>query len=256
MKKITFLGTGTSQGVPVINCHCDVCRSTDVKDKRLRSSISIVSPSKNIIIDVGPDFRYQMLRNPIDRLDAVLLTHEHNDHVAGMDDLRPFNFLQDEDIPIYACDRVLNEIKTRFYYAFMEKSYPGAPGYALNKLKTGQSFMLGAIKITAFEVMHGRLPILCYRLDDFVYITDAKTISEDSMNIISGCEIMVVNALRKENHWSHMTLEEALILIDRVKPKKAYLTHMSHLIGKHSDISKELPENVFFAYDGLIIESS
>lgn len=256
MKKITFLGTGTSQGVPVINCHCDVCRSADSKDKRLRCSIAISSGDMNFVIDVGPDFRYQMLQNPIPRLDAVFLTHEHNDHVAGMDDLRPFNFLQDEDIPIYACDRVLDEIKTRFYYAFMEKAYPGAPGYSLRSLKHGDTIELGNIKITAFEVMHGRLPILSYRFDDFVYITDAKTISDKSIEIIKNCEVLVLNALRRENHWSHLTLEEALVIINRVKPQKTYLTHMSHLIGKHEDISRNLPENVFFAYDGLSFQSS
>ena len=249
--EIEFLGTGTSQGVPVINCSCEVCQSKDSKDKRLRTSIHVRSANTHVIVDVGPDFRYQMLRTDVPRIDAALITHEHNDHVAGMDDLRPYNFLQREDIPIYACDRVVRELKTRFYYAFMEKTYPGAPGYDVRTIKHGDRFSIGDIDVLAFEVMHGNLPILCYRFNDVVYITDAKTISDSSVEMIKNCDTLIINCLRFEEHWSHLSFDEVLEWIEIIRPRKAYLTHMSHLIGKHQEISKLLPAHVFFAFDGL-----
>ena len=254
MLDITFLGTGTSQGVPVINCPCDVCQSEDPRDKRLRSSISISDGDKNIVIDVGPDFRTQLLRNPLSRIDAVFITHEHNDHVAGMDDLRPFNFLQQADIPVFACERVIKELKVRFYYAFMDKSYPGAPGYQIKPIKHGDTWEVGNMKCTAFEVMHGNLPIICYRINDFVYITDAKTISESSREIIRGCQVMVVNALRRQDHWSHHTLGEAVNFTKEIGAPLTYFTHMSHLMGQHSIIENQLPKGMMFAQDGLAIK--
>lgn len=250
---ITFLGTGTSQGVPVINCRCEVCQSDDIKDNRLRSSISVSDGEDYIMVDVGPDFRAQMLRNPIPKVDAVFITHEHNDHVAGMDDLRPFNFVQQEDIPVFACDRVVKELKVRFYYAFMDKAYPGAPGYNMQTIKHGDTWQVGKMKCTAFEVMHGNLPIICYRINDFVYITDAKTISEDAKKIIRGCKVMVVNALRHEQHWSHHTLLEAIGFAKEINPPVTYFTHMSHLIGQHDTVENQLPDGMKFAHDGLRI---
>ena len=251
--RIEFLGTGTSQGIPVINCDCPTCLSIDPKDSRLRCSIVIQSNRQSIIIDVGPDFRQQMLRSKTKKIDNVLLTHEHNDHIIGLDDLRPFNFVQKMDIPIHGLSRVLEDVKLKFHYAFTKSPYPGAPGYRLIDLAHGDCLQFDDIHVTAFEVMHGDLPILCYRLNDFVYITDAKTIDKKSMSIIEGCDTLVVNALRFKEHWSHFTLDEALAFINRVKPQKAYLTHMSHLLGAHEDISKKLPSNVFLAYDGLTL---
>lgn len=252
--RIRFLGTGTSQGVPIINCACQVCLSTNPKDNRLRSSILVQDENTNIIIDVGPDFRQQLLRFPISHLDAVLLTHEHNDHVAGMDDLRPFNFIQNADIPIYSLSRVQDEIKSRFYYAFQESIYPGAPGYELHESNHADILKIGSMNITCFEVMHGNLPILGYKIKNFVYITDAKTISSDSLQLIRNCDTLVINALRIEEHWSHLTLNEALKIIEEIKPRVAYLTHMSHLIGLHEEITMQLPENVFLSFDGLRID--
>lgn len=251
--RIELLGTGTSQGVPVICCDCKVCSSIDPRDKRLRCSVSIEHNGKSIIVDVGPDFRQQILRSKVSHIDMVLLTHEHNDHIIGLDDLRPFNFSQKKEMPLFSLERVLSEVKSKFYYAFTEQNYPGAPSYSLNEVKHGDQWSLGDINITAFEVMHGDLPILCYRFNDFVYITDAKRISPESLDIIRGCDTLIVNALRKESHWSHLTLDEALHLVEEVKPRKAYLTHLSHRFGKHEEIEAILPDNVRVCYDGLVL---
>ncbi len=251
--KITFLGTGTSQGVPVIACNCEVCLSTDKKDKRTRSSILISYNDKNIVVDTGPDFREQMLRENVQNLEAVLFTHEHKDHLAGMDDVRAFNFKSKQDMPVYANKRVIEALKREFHYVFAEIKYPGVPEIMINQIDFS-SFNLFGKNIVPIEVMHHKLPVTCFRIDNFTYITDANFISKEEKKKIFGTEYLVINALRKEKHISHFTLDEALELIQEINPKKAYLTHISHLLGKHEDVSKELPNNVEIAYDGLILD--
>lgn len=252
---IEFLGTGTSQGVPVVLCDCEVCQSSDTKDKRLRSSMRIRKNDYEILIDVSPDFRAQMLRTDMDKIDAVLLTHEHNDHIAGMDDLRPYNFHQNSAIPIYGFQRVLDAVQSKFHYAFMENPYPGAPKYDLHPVEPIQRLKLGGINIQVMEVMHGDLPIAGFRFDDFVYITDAKYLNEETIKIAKDAEILVLNALRHEPHWSHLNLNEAMKLVDLLNPKAVYLTHVSHLMGKHEKINRELLDpKVQFAYDGLKLD--
>ena len=248
---VEFLGTGTSQGVPVIQCKCPVCLSDDPRDNRLRCSIAISTGEKSLVVDVGPDFRQQMLRTDYPTVDSVLITHEHNDHVAGMDDLRPYNFIKNADIPVKAMKRVGDELKQRYYYAFMEQKYPGAPSYDLQTIEHGDEWEWEGIKITAFEIMHGSLPILGFRFDDFVYITDAKVIPEKSMKYLKNIDCLVLNALRDQEHWSHLTLSEARELAFELNPKRAYFTHVSHLLGKHESIEKKLWENQKFAFDGL-----
>jgi phosphoribosyl 1,2-cyclic phosphate phosphodiesterase len=252
--EITFLGTGTSQGVPVIACNCEVCKSTNLKDNRLRTSIMISLNKKNIVIDTGPDFRQQMLRENVQHLDAILFTHEHKDHIAGLDDIRAFNYQTKKDMPIYATKQVQIGLKKEFHYIFSGFDYPGIPKVDIQTINHNQPFELFENTITPIEVMHYKLPVTAYRIEKFTYITDANYISEAEKEKIKGTEVLVINALRKEKHISHFTLDEALKLINEIKPKKAYLTHISHLLGKHKDICLELPENVFLAYDGLKIE--
>lgn len=251
--EITFLGTGTSQGVPVIACNCEVCQSTDLKDKRLRTSILISINDKNIVVDTGPDFRQQMLRENVQHLDAIFFTHEHKDHVAGLDDIRAFNYQTKQDMPIYATEQVQIGLKKEFHYIFSDFQYPGIPKVDLHTIKDNQPFKLFNKTVIPIEVKHYKLPVTAYRIDNFTYITDANFISDAEKEKIKGTEVLVINALRKEKHISHFTLDEALELIEEIKPKKAFLTHISHLLGKHNDISLELPENVFLAYDGLKI---
>lgn len=254
LKTVTFLGTGTSQGIPIIACHCSVCESKDQKDKRLRTSCLIESKGGTVItIDAGPDFREQMLRNRVDRLDAILVTHAHRDHVAGLDDVRAYNYVQKESMPIYGNNIALEDIKTTYHYAFDKTNYPGLPAFQLRDIDKDEPFYIRDIHVQPIEVMHYRLPIFAYRIENFAYITDAKTIAPQEEEKLKGVEILVVNALRKEEHFSHFTLAEALALIARVKPQKAYLTHISHYLGLHEQVQKELPENVFLAYDGLQI---
>ena len=248
--KVTFLGTGTSQGVPIIACECEVCQSTDAKDKRLRSSVLIELDHCNIIIDAGPDFRQQLLRANLKTLDAILLTHEHYDHIAGLDDIRAFNWIQKRPTDIYAEARVQNSIKRIFSYVFAVKKYPGIPQMNLFTIDEN-AFSIHGHQIQPIRGWHYKLPVLGYRIGTFAYLTDMKTIEDHEIQKLKGVETLVVNALRRETHISHMTLDQALELIQKVQPKKAYLTHMSHQFGKHEDISKEVPENVFFAYDGL-----
>ena len=251
--KITFLGTGTSQGVPVIACKCKVCQSTNSKDKRLRTSILINYNGKNIVVDTGPDFRQQMLINQVDNLDAVLFTHEHKDHIAGLDDIRAFNYQSKKDMPIYATEQVQFGLKKEFHYIFADFQYPGIPKVKLNTIHNFKPFTLFGKTITPIEVMHYKLPVTAFRIDNFTYITDANFISDSEKLKLKGTEILVVNALRKEEHISHFTLQQALDLITEIKPKQAYLTHISHLLGTHNDVSLELPDNVSIAYDGLEI---
>lgn len=250
--QITFLGTGTSQGIPVIGCSCEVCTSKNPKDKRLRCSILITYYEKNYVIDVGPDFRIQMLRAGVNDLEKVFLTHEHNDHIIGLDDLRPFIFKHNKEIEIYGLPRVLAEVRERFQYAFSYQPYPGAPSFELKALRPGKSYVDDTFEIEALGVLHGSLEILGYKIRDFAYLTDVKTLPIQTINKIKGIKVLVISALRKgKPHHSHLTLRESLELVQLIKPQKAYLTHLSHLMGKHDLVSEELPENVEIAFDGL-----
>ncbi|MFC3559369.1 MBL fold metallo-hydrolase [Pedobacter jamesrossensis] len=252
--KVTFLGTGTSQGVPVIACNCEVCQSTDKHDNRLRTSILIDLGDKTIVIDSGPDFRYQLLREKVKDLDAVLFTHEHKDHIAGLDDIRPFNYLLHKVIDVYATERVQTALKREFYYIFAETKYHGLPQINLHTVKNGEDFKIGKNTIVPFEVMHHLLPITGYRIRDFTYITDAKTISDVSFEKIKGTRVLVINALQKESHISHFTLNEAIDFAEKVGAEITYLTHISHNLGLHEDVEMNLPSNIRLAYDGLKIE--
>ena len=252
--KITVLGTGTSQGVPVIACECDVCQSEDIKDKRLRTSIMITYKGVNYVIDTGPDFRQQMLREDVKRLRAIIYTHEHKDHIAGLDDVRAFNYVQKSSMDIYCDKRVEKALKREFYYAFEENPYSGVPKLKLNIIDKNTPFTIEGLTFHPIEVIHKKLPVIAYRIKDFVYITDAKTIAKEEKEKIKGCEVLFVNALREEEHISHFNLKEALAFIEEIQPKKAYITHISHLFAKHKDIEAKLPKNVFAAYDGLQLE--
>lgn len=251
--KITFLGTGTSQGIPVIGCKCVVCQSADKKDKRLRVSVWIKTADKSIVIDSGPDFRYQMLRAGVDDLDAILYTHEHKDHVAGLDDIRPYNYILKKRIDIYATERVQEALRREFQYIFADTKYHGLPQINLHTI-TDETFTIGENTIVPFEVMHYKLPILGYRIGDFTYITDAKTISEASLEKIKGTKVLVLNALQKEDHISHLTFSEAIDMANKVGAEMTYFTHISHNLGLHETVSKELPDHIKLAYDGLTIE--
>lgn len=252
--RVTFLGTGTSQGVPVIACDCAVCTSADRHDKRLRVSVLVEVQGKAIVIDSGPDFRYQMLRAGLKNLDAILFTHEHKDHVAGLDDVRAFNYKQQSEIDIYAHKRVQDALKKEFHYIFSGNKYPGIPRLELHTIEADQPFLVSGINVIPISVMHFQLPVFGFRIGNFTYITDAKTISEADILKIKGSEILVINALQKEKHISHLTLDEALGLAAEIGAGKTYLTHISHRMGTHADVSKELPEGIFLAYDGLEVE--
>lgn len=251
--RITFLGTGTSQGIPVIGCGCAVCQSTDHRDKRLRVSVLVETVDKTLVIDSGPDFRYQMLRAGVKDLDAILFTHEHKDHIAGLDDIRPFNYLLHKRIDIYATLRVQEALRREFSYIFQDTKYFGLPQINLHTVES-EPFEVGATKVIPIDVMHFKLPILGYRIGDFTYITDAKTISEESFAKIKGTKYLVVNALQKEAHISHFTLEEAIDFADKVGAERTYFTHISHNLGKHADVEKELPAHIRLAYDGLVLD--
>ena len=251
---VTFLGTGTSQGVPVIGCQCAVCTSADPKDNRLRSSVMVEIDGKNIVVDTGPDFRYQMLRAKVKRLDAVLFTHEHKDHTAGLDDVRAFNHMQHRAMDIYAHPRVQVSLKREYHYVFTEKKYPGIPLLNLHDISKDQPFVAAGETIIPIEVMHYMLPVLGFRFEDFTYITDAKTITEKEKAKIRGSKVLVLNALQKAPHISHFTLSEAIAFALEIGAERTYFTHLSHTMGKHADVSKELPEGIFIAYDGLQIE--
>ncbi len=250
--KITILGSGTSQGVPVIGCRCEVCRSADPRDKRLRSSIFVQTQGKNLVVDTGPDFRQQMLRLDADRLDAVLLTHNHKDHVAGLDDIRAFNNLQQNDMPVYAEPYVQKALRNEFPYIFADHKYPGVPNVALHTIGE-EPFEVQGVPILPIRVLHYRLPVLGFRFGDFAYVTDASSIPPEHLERLRGCKVLVINALRHEKHISHFTVAEALEVIDQVKPEVAYLTHISHKLG-HTQTEAALPPNVRMAYDGLEIE--
>ncbi len=251
---VTILGSGTSQGVPVIACQCAVCRSSDPRDKRLRTSILLEYDGQVVVIDSGPDFRYQMLRANVNRLDALVFTHEHKDHVAGLDDIRAFNYVMQQKIPLYATTRVQNHLKQEFAYVFSGFNYPGIPEVTLHTIHSEFPFELAGLKFIPIEVLHYKLPVLGFRTGDFTYITDANYISDEEKEKIKGSRIIVINALRKEKHISHFTMDEAIATIHEFRPEVAYLTHISHQLGLHEEINKELPEGIFCAYDGLKFE--
>lgn len=251
--KVYFLGTGTSQGIPVIGSDHPVCRSTDSKDKRLRVSVWISWGEHSYVIDCGPDFRQQMLASNCQHVDAILFTHEHSDHTAGIDDIRPFNFKQGK-IPIYAHQRVIDNLKNRFDYVFATVNrYPGAPSVKTVEVVNNEPFALGDKSIIPINVMHGDLQVFGYRINDFAYVTDAKTIAESEISKLKDLKVLVINALREEPHIAHFNLQEALDFIALVKPEKAYLTHISHVLGFHEEVQERLPENVYLAYDNLEI---
>jgi len=250
--KITFLGTGTSQGVPVIACPCNVCKSTSAKDKRLRSAVLVELDTTTLVIDAGPDFRYQMLRQEVNKLDAILITHSHKDHIAGLDDVRSYNYLQKKPMDIYASIRDQEAIKQEFSYAFREHLYPGVPVINLHDIQ--HEIMIRGTKVEVLPVLHMKMEVYGYRIGDFAYITDTNYIPEDTMAKLMDCKVIVLNALRKEPHISHYNLEEAVRVLEFLRPEKAYLTHISHLMGFHDEVEKELPDFIRLAYDGLEIE--
>lgn len=251
--QVTFLGTGTSQGVPVITCECDVCQSSDPRDKRLRTSVLIEINGTNIVVDTGPDFRQQMLREKVKTLDAVLFTHEHKDHVSGMDDIRAFNYSSKRAIDIYASERTEIGLKKEFHYVFSDDPYPGIPKVNLHRIDS-VPFLVNGIKVIPIDVLHHELPVKAFRIADFTYITDANFISPSEIKKVEGTKVLVINALRKTPHISHFTLDEALELIQKIGPEQAYITHLSHLMGKHEDLEQELPANVYAAFDGLKVQ--
>ncbi|WP_111708475.1 MBL fold metallo-hydrolase [Lutibacter citreus] len=251
--KITFLGTGTSQGIPVINCDHPVCLSKDKKDKRLRVSILVEWDNYAYVVDCGPDFRYQMLRADVRKINGIFITHEHADHIAGLDDIRPFCF-QMGAVPIYAQQEVLENLAYRFEYIFNDKNkYPGAPR-VISKYLKNEPFTLSNIRISPVEVMHGNLKIYGYRFKNVAYLTDVKTIEADEKLKLQNLDVLIINAIRYEPHHSHLNIEEALELVEELKPKKTYFTHISHQLGFHAEVEKKLPKNVHLAYDELVLE--
>ena len=253
--KIHFLGTGTSQGIPVIGSNHPVCLSENTKDKRLRTAVLIEENNQNIVIDCGPDFRQQMLKINNSHLEAILFTHEHADHTAGLDDIRPYCFMESKAMPIYGQPRVINSLKQRFDYIFeTENRYPGAPSVMINEIEPYKTFRLNNTEITPLLVHHGSLPILGYKINNLAYLTDVKTLPEETYKAIENIDVLIISALRIQEHPTHNNLEEALIHIKKIKPKKAYLTHIGFQLGFHDEIQANLPENVFLAYDELILD--
>lgn len=251
--KVTILGSGTSQGVPLITCQCKVCSSNDPRDNRLRCSILIEHRDQTIVIDTGPDFRQQMLRAKVKKLDAVVFTHSHKDHIAGMDDIRAFNYSQKRDMDVYASQDVEEALKREFFYVFMTEKYPGVPSVQLHTIRN-ESFQIADVQLQPIAVWHHKMPVFGFRIGNFAYITDANLIPAQEMEKLQGLDILILNALRKESHISHFNLEQALEIIDQLKPKKAYLTHISHQFGLHAEEEALLPHNVFLAYDGLELQ--
>jgi phosphoribosyl 1,2-cyclic phosphate phosphodiesterase len=251
--RITFLGTGTSQGVPVIACTCAICRSSDSRDKRLRSSVMISSGEHNIVIDTGPDFRYQMLREEVKSLSGIVFTHEHKDHIAGLDEVRAFNFLNKWKAQVYCSEAVNKALRREFAYAFEESKYPGLPQIDIHIIDENP-FELQGLQFTPIQLMHMYMPVFGYRIGDFTYITDANYISDTEIEKIKGSKVLVLNALRREKHPSHFNLEEAIVLAQKIGAGRTYFTHISHQLGLHAEVEKELPDGIAIAYDGLKVE--
>ena len=252
--KLTFLGTGTSQGIPLIGCECKVCQSIDSKDKRLRTSVLIEHNNNIFVIDTGPDFRQQMLREKVKNLNAVIFTHEHKDHIAGLDDVRAFNFLLNRPMDVYATERVQNAIRKEFSYIFTDEKYPGIPKLNLHTI-AADNFTIDGTTFIPIEVMHHKMPVKAFRVNNITYITDANFISDQEKEKIKGSEIIIINALRKEEHISHYTFKQAIDLMFELEPKKAYFTHISHQLGLHKEVMNELPDWIELAYDGLTVEA-
>lgn len=251
--RVTFLGTGTSQGIPIIACPCEVCNSPDTRDQRLRTSVMIEDNGKVFVIDTGPDFRQQMLREKVKRMDAVLFTHEHKDHTAGFDDIRAFNFIQKKKIDVYASLRVQEAIRREFAYIFSDFKYPGIPEVELHLLENRKVNIQGT-DFLPVEALHYKMPVLGFRVGDFSYITDANYISPEEKEKLRNSKVLVLNALRKEEHISHFTLQQAIDLVNELRPEKAYFTHISHQLGLHEEVEKELPPHIRLAYDGLQLQ--
>ncbi|MEM1326579.1 MAG: MBL fold metallo-hydrolase [Bacteroidota bacterium] len=250
---ITFLGTGTSTGTPLIGCNCEVCQSDDPRDHRLRSSLFVEVEGVNILIDIGPDFRQQMLRANIQRIDAVLLTHEHNDHIIGLDEIRAFNFLQGEQIPVYASPRVIKVLRQRFSYLFEEQLYPGVPRVELREIDIDQPIVLNGISIVPIQYWHGRIPVIGFRINNLAYLTDFKSIDEVEFSKLNDINTLIISALHHRQHHSHLTLEEAIIWAEKIGATSTYFMHIAHRMGKHIDVQPTLPQGMQLAYDGLII---
>lgn len=248
--KITFLGTGTSQGVPVIGCTCEVCRSLDFRDKRLRTSVHLEVDNQSLLIDTGPDFRTQMLREGISKLNGVMYTHAHRDHTAGLDDIRAYNFLQKEKMELFGTPQVLDQLKSDFSYIFRESTYPGLPQLNLNTIGSAP-FFIGKTRITPLPVLHLKLEVTGFRIGNFSYITDANYIPPETMKLLEGTSTLVLNALQQEPHVSHFNLNEALEIVKLINPDQTYLIHMSHKMGLHQEIQEQLPSGVYLSYDGL-----
>ena len=253
--KLTFLGTGTSLGVPVVACGCAVCQSADWHDKHLRTSAMVATDEgKNILIDIGPDFREQMLREKVTHLDSILITHAHRDHVAGLDDIRSFNYVQNQKMEVYCNHEAKVAIERDYHYIFVPHEFPGLPEANLHELSGDEPFHAAGVEIMPIKAMHKLLPVLGFRIGPLVYITDANYISTNEMEKLKGADILVINALRKAKHFSHYCLPEALEIIAAVQPREAYLTHVSHEMGFYAEVSNELPPHVHIAYDGLQVE--
>lgn len=251
--RVTFLGTGTSQGVPVVACSCAVCINGTAKDNRLRSSILIETASEVFVVDAGPDFRQQLLREKVDKLDGILITHRHKDHIAGMDDVRSFNWFTNKPMDVYATAKDQQRIKEEFSYAFSESAYPGVPRFRLHTIDS-EAFSVGHTRVMPIQVLHMKMEILGFRIGDFAYLTDTNYIPGSVMASLLDCKVIVLSALRREKHVSHYTLEEAVRVLEFLRPEKAYLTHLSHLMGFHDEVEKELPDFISLAYDGLKLE--
>ena len=250
--EVTVLGTGTSQGIPVIACQCNVCLSSDALDKRLRTAVLLSHDGVNVCIDAGPDFRQQMLANDVKQLDAVLITHGHKDHTGGLDDVRAFNWVQKKPMDIFARKQVLDIVMREFPYAFGKNKYPGAPQINLCQIPDNP-FRIKGVGFTPIEAMHGQLPVVGFRIKDFSYLTDASYIADQELEKMKGSRVLILNALRREKHHSHFTLDEAIGIIQKLQPEQGYITHISHQMGLHKDVQASLPKNIFLAYDGLKI---
>jgi len=251
--RVKILGSGTSQGSPVIGCNCAVCQSDNKRDQRLRTSILLSKAGEHMVVDTGPDFRQQMLRIRQSQLDAIFITHEHNDHIIGIDDIRPFNFMAGRDLSVYCDKRVAKALRDRFSYAFSDKPYPGAPRLELVEINEHTKYEIAGMVFTPVSYLHGAMPVTGFRTGDFAYLTDIKSITPPELEKVKGSKTVIIGALRRELHYSHMNLDEALELIEKINPERAFLTHVSHRMGLYEEVEKDLPDNVQLAYDGLEI---